>query len=56
MGYYNALGSKDKEFIILGKAYGFSIDYGHLDYPLARVAPKEVFPIIETWLNKKSPL
>ena len=27
LGYYNALGSSDKEFLILGKEYGFSIDY-----------------------------
>ena len=54
LGYYNALGSSDKEFRILGKDYGFSIDYGHLDYALARIAPKEVFPIISAWLSKKS--
>ena len=54
LGYYNALGSLDKEFIILGKDYGYTIDYGHLDYSLAQIAPKEVFPIISSWLRKKS--
>ena len=54
LGYYNALGSSDKQFLILGKEYGYSIDYGHLDYPLADAAPKEVFPIISDWIKQKS--
>ena len=54
LGYYNALGSSDKEFRILGKEYGYTIDYGHLDYPLAKVAPNEVFPVVSSWLRQKT--
>lgn len=54
LGYYNALGSSDKTFLILGTDYGYSIDYGHLDYPLADAAPKEIFPVISKWLWNKS--
>ena len=55
LGYYYALGSTDKQIHILGKHYGFSKDYGHIDYALAKEAPKEVFPLIEQWLRKRVP-
>ena len=55
LGYYEALGSKDKKFLILGKAYGFQVDYGHLDFALAKSAPQEVFPVIEEWIDNQLP-
>ena len=55
LGYYHALGSTDKQLQILGTHYGFSLDYGHLDYPLAKEAPKEVFPLIEQWIQTRIP-
>ena len=55
LGYYESLGSTDKHFAILGKAYGFAVDYGHLDYALAASAPNEVFPLIESWIHERIP-
>ncbi|MEC7985930.1 MAG: alpha/beta hydrolase, partial [Myxococcota bacterium] len=50
--YYDAMGSTDKKFIVAGKAHGFSMDYGHLDYSLGRSAPAEIYPIVYDWLMK----
>ena len=55
LGYYNQLGSTHKKCIILGKEYGFSINYGHLDYALAKAAPQEIFPLITQWISQLPP-
>ena len=51
-GYYDALGSTDKRLVIAGKAYGFSMDYGHLDYSLGQAAPKEIYPLLYEWMRE----
>lgn len=43
-------GSADKRVVRVGTAAGFSVDYGHDDLLAGRAAPKEVFPLIASWL------
>jgi polyhydroxyalkanoate synthase len=50
-GFYDALGSHEKTFVIAGRATGFSVDYGHLDLPLGDRAEQEIFPLISDWLK-----
>jgi len=47
---YRRIQSPEKEFHLLGKAYGFSRDYGHVDMVMGKTAPAEVFPLIADWL------
>lgn len=47
---YEALGSKDKVFLVCNKDEGFSADYGHIDLVLGPNAPKEIFPRINQWI------
>lgn len=49
-GYYAAVGSPDKRFVVLSRANGFSGDYGHLDFGDADHAKTEVFPLIADWI------
>jgi predicted alpha/beta hydrolase len=51
---FERLGTADKEYRLLGKAYGQAADYGHGDLLLSRHAPAEVFPLIEDWLLRHS--
>jgi len=45
------LGSDDKQYIEVGTAGGFEVDYGHDDLVAARTSPAEVFPLITDWLS-----
>jgi pimeloyl-ACP methyl ester carboxylesterase len=38
------------QFVEVGRAEGFALDYGHDDLVAARTSPREVFPLIEAWL------
>jgi pimeloyl-ACP methyl ester carboxylesterase len=49
---YSALGSEEKEFLILGVSTGFSVDYGHLDLTTGDHTYSELYPIIEEWLSR----
>jgi pimeloyl-ACP methyl ester carboxylesterase len=51
---YERLGSRDKELLILGRANGFSQDYGHTDLIVGEGAMREVVPRIVTWLNGRN--
>ncbi len=48
---YEALGSPDKTYAVLGTATGCAADYGHGDLLLGRHAPEEVYPRIAGWLE-----
>ena len=48
---YEALGSPDKTYAVLGTATGCAADYGHGDLLLGRHAPEEVYPRIARWLE-----
>lgn len=53
--YHDAVGSLDKDFVVISKANGFSGDYGHLDPCCAREASVELFPRIADWLATHPP-
>lgn len=49
---YQAFGSKEKEYILLGKKQGHAGDYGHLTILLGGHVYDEVFPNVTRWLAK----
>ncbi|WP_233578814.1 alpha/beta fold hydrolase [Tautonia sociabilis] len=55
---YQALGSADKTFLRFGRSQGHVADYGHCDLVWSRHAPKEIFPEVIDWLDRrqKAPL
>ncbi|TNE84208.1 MAG: alpha/beta hydrolase [Deltaproteobacteria bacterium] len=50
-GFYEAVGSREKEFVVAGRENGFAGDYGHLDFGTSDHAEAEVFPRIEAWIR-----
>jgi pimeloyl-ACP methyl ester carboxylesterase len=48
------LGSRQVELIELGRAQGFSIDYGHGDMVVGKQAPREVYPLVVDWLRRRT--
>jgi pimeloyl-ACP methyl ester carboxylesterase len=50
---YQAVGSPDKTLATFGTAHGHRADYGHCDLVWSRHAPKEVFPVIADWLDRR---
>ncbi len=54
LAYHDAIGSKDKTFTIIGRAHGFSADYGHVDYSLGMRVQDEIYPMIRNWIISKS--
>ncbi len=54
-GYYEAVGSVEKRFVVAGLENGFVSDYGHLDLPIGDHAPDEIYPLIEGWLREHGP-
>lgn len=51
LGFYEAIGSTDKSFVVAGKENGFAGDYGHLDFGTSNHAEAEIFPRIADWLE-----
>jgi len=51
-GYFDAVGSPDKRFAVIGEAEGASGDYGHIDFALAEHAAADVFPLITAWIQE----
>jgi len=52
---FNALGSADKTLMRFGRLDGHLADYGHCDLVWSRNAPKEVFPPLIDWLDRRQP-
>jgi pimeloyl-ACP methyl ester carboxylesterase len=52
VAYHDAVGSADKAMVVLSRANGFSVDYGHLDYCCSREASTEMFPLVAWWLGR----
>jgi pimeloyl-ACP methyl ester carboxylesterase len=50
---FEAVSSTDKRFLILSRAQGFSVNYGHFDMLLGTHARKDVFPVIRAWLDRQ---
>ena len=49
---FEQFGSAHKEYHCLGKADGFSQDYGHVDMLVSKGAQKEVWPLLAAWLMR----
>jgi hypothetical protein len=47
---YDTISSKDKSWMVFGKANGCNFDYGHGDLLIGRKAPVDIFPHISDWL------
>jgi len=48
---YEALGSPDKEYYVVGRANGAGSDYGHMDLVNGSNADTDVYPVIIRWLD-----
>jgi pimeloyl-ACP methyl ester carboxylesterase len=53
---FDALGSADKVLYVFGKANGHVADYAHCDLAWSRYAPKEIFPVVIDWLDRRQPV
>jgi polyhydroxyalkanoate synthase len=49
---FDRISSRDKEFVIVGKASGATDEYGHIDLILGKNAPRDVYPMIEAWIDR----
>ncbi|HVE87473.1 MAG TPA: alpha/beta fold hydrolase [Myxococcales bacterium] len=49
---YQLAGSEDKTLVVFGRDRGDQEDYGHGDLLYGQGAPKEVYPVIRTWLEE----
>lgn len=52
---FAALGSPDKSLMGFGLKEGHVADYGHCDLVWSRYAPKEIFPRMIEWLDRRQP-
>jgi pimeloyl-ACP methyl ester carboxylesterase len=48
---FDAVGSRDKQWVLLGVAEGFSHDYEHIEMIIGKDAQAEVWPRIGDWLQ-----
>ena len=48
---FDACGSEEKEWVLLGVEQGFSKDYGHVEMIVSKEASGEVWPRIASWLD-----
>ena len=49
---YSRVASADKQFRVIGTAYGCERDYCHADLVLGRYAPIDVYPLVTQWLDE----
>jgi hypothetical protein len=49
---FDRVSSQDKEFVVVGKESGASEEYGHVDLILGNEAPRDVYPIIQGWIDR----
>lgn len=47
---FDAVGSRDKQFVLCSRAQGMKVNYGHFDLVIGREAPNEVYPLVGNWL------
>ncbi len=48
-----AFGSTDKQFVLLGRDQGFTLDYDHIGMIVSKEAAKEVWPLLAHWMDEK---
>jgi oxygen-independent coproporphyrinogen-3 oxidase len=53
-GLFDALGGRDKEWVLCARSEGFSEDFGHARMIASRAAQQEVWPRIRDWLVARS--
>ena len=51
---YELAGSLDKTLLVFGRDRGDALDYGHGDLLFGAGAPKEVYPLLREWLEKRA--
>jgi oxygen-independent coproporphyrinogen-3 oxidase len=51
---FDALGTRDKEWVLCARSEGFSEDFGHARIIVSRAAQQEVWPRIRDWLVARS--
>jgi oxygen-independent coproporphyrinogen-3 oxidase len=51
---FEALGSKEKNLVVCGRAHGFAEDYDHARIVASRGARQEIWPKILGWLQERS--
>lgn len=49
---YEQFSAVPRHFLQLGKAHGFSSDFGHIEMLVSKEAQREVWPLIEHWLRE----
>jgi len=49
---FKEVSSEDKTYLLLSRANGYRMNYGHCDMIMGKYAPKEVFPYLAKWLEK----
>jgi len=52
---YDAVGSPEKSWVLLGTADGFERDYKHVEMIVSSAAAREVYPRIVSWLEAHEP-
>lgn len=50
--FWEMIGSRQKQFWLLGKEQGYRKDYGHVDMLVGRDAQREIWPRVLAWLNQ----
>lgn len=53
-GGYALAGASDKTYVKAGKAAGFAVDYGHGDLMIGKHTPKEIYPLVLSWLQARA--
>jgi poly(3-hydroxyalkanoate) synthetase len=48
---HDAVGSAHKQFVLLSRAQGQRVNYGHFDLVVGKEAPREVYPVVSAWLE-----
>jgi pimeloyl-ACP methyl ester carboxylesterase len=48
---HELVGAKDKTLVVFGRQTGFGEEYGHGDLIFGTGAPREVFPLLRSWLE-----
>jgi len=52
---FEGFGARDKTLLRFGKRDGHAGDYGHCDLVWSRHAPREIFPPLIDWLDRRQP-
>ena len=51
---FEALGSRDKRFVVCGTSDGFAEDYDHARIIASRAAGQEIWPLIAAWIRERA--